>query len=188
MKSFKKLMLWGMSVLITLAVLLTVYTFYFMDPFEAGINAMKEGDYANAKYWMSRVSEKHPKYDDAVGLLDEERGQIGAAMAIEGRLQMHKEVETEATANQARADKKLTASITLAQYSCKSAAVKAAKWDGSESDFINKSEVTQVGEDSLRVVGNDVKFVNGFGAKRYAEYVGMYSIKAEKCRILQIGD
>jgi hypothetical protein len=187
-KNLKRKKLWAIAAFVVVIAFIPVVIDLFSDPYELGIKAMKADDYKSAKYWMLKVPEKHPKYDEVVGLLDEERGQIGAAMAIEGRLQMHKEIEKEAAANQERIDKKLTASITLAQYSCKTAAVKAAKWEGSESDFINKSEVTQVGEDSLRVVGKDVKFVNGFGAKSYAEYVGVYSMKAEKCRILQIGD
>jgi hypothetical protein len=165
-----------------------IYIFPDPDPYETGIQAMQSKNYVLAKTWMLKVPEKHPKYDDAIGMLDEEKGEIGVALRFIGRNEMEKEREQEEVANKELSEKKFENSKNSAQYSCKNAAVKAAKWDGSESDFTNKSEVYKTGEDTLRVVGRDVKFVNGFGAKRYAEYTGIYSMKTSKCTIINIAD
>ncbi len=137
---------------------------------------------------MLDVTERHPKYDEAVSLLDEEKGAIGVALVWQGRAEMEKARDLEVAADKERSDKNFNDAASSAQYSCKDAAVKAAKWDGAESDFGNKSDVFKMSDDAIRVVGRDVKFVNGFGAKRYAEYVGIYNISSKKCTIIGIAN
>lgn len=168
-------------------IMVFVGLFYlFVDPYDAGMRAMEAKNYESAQRWMLKVPEKHPKYEDAVNLLDEQKGEIGVALVFAGRALMEKDRKDEEVANKEKVEKKLSDSAIRAQIICKDAAVKSAKFDGAESDFMPKSQVSSYGEDSLLVRGQDVKFVNGFGAKRYAEYTGIYSLKNDKCIITDI--
>jgi hypothetical protein len=184
--NFKKKKLWAIAAFVVAVAFVPVVIDLFSDPYELGIKAMKAENYSIAKNWMLKVPESHPKYQQAVNLLDEEKGQIGVALVHAGRLEMEKEREADAVADKERKDNKLKESVITAQVSCMSAAVKAAKWDGAESDLMPKSQVTPQSEDTLLVRGQDVKFVNGFGAKRYAEYSGIYNLKNNKCTIIDI--
>ena len=85
LNNFKRKKLWVIAAFIVTVAVTPVVIDLLSDPYELGIKAIKAENYSNAKYWMLKVPEKHPKYQDAVNLLDEEKGQIGVALVFAGR-------------------------------------------------------------------------------------------------------
>ena len=190
----KKIVVAVFGLLVMLALLFLVPDLPDPDPFQLGEAALAAHDLELAKRYMEKVPPSHAKYKDATAMLDEQYGVIGTPLKLQAKLEME--------ASRAREDDKIKKDeikkqlviaqrleqITMdAQISCKTAAVSAAKWDGAESDWTNKSDVYTVSDDALRVVGRDVKWANGFGAKGYIEYTGIYSLSKKSCAIVSAG-